>query len=162
MNQEIQLKSAIGAIIAVFGYLFNCFTALIVVLAIFMAMDWVLNVAVAIRDDKFDKKIAIWGTVKKLCYFFLVVMGFLMDFTITYLASSIAIGLNTKGAIGIVITCYLIGTEFVSCSKGFGKLGVPVPEFLQKLVEIFQQSLQSFFNKLLNAFTESGKGSDNK
>jgi phage-related holin len=49
-------KGIFGALIAVFSFLYNCISEMVIVLAILMIFDYITGVLVAKRDNKFNSK----------------------------------------------------------------------------------------------------------
>jgi phage-related holin len=49
-------KGIIGALIAVFSFLYSCVSEMIIVLALLMIFDYITGVLVAKVEDKFDSK----------------------------------------------------------------------------------------------------------
>lgn len=136
-------KTILGIITAVLAYLKGSFNELLVVLAILMIFDYILGTTLALMSGSFTREKGIRGAVKKAGYMFLVTIGFLLDFTITFLADSTGLVLNTGGMFGYAITCYLIGTEGLSCLKCMGELGLPIPDFLLRGFGMLKDSAEN-------------------
>lgn len=143
LNNAIETKTAIGAITAVFGYLSGCLNELLVVLAILMVFDYILGTVAGLLTEGFNKEKGIKGIIKKIGYLFLVTLGFLVDFTLSFIGKSAGGNINTNGMFGYAVTCYLIGTEGLSCLKALNILGLPVPEFLSKAFGGIKDSAES-------------------
>jgi toxin secretion/phage lysis holin len=129
--EEATMKSILGIIAGVFGYLVGSFNALLVVLAILMIIDYLTGVTLALKNREFDPALGVWGAVKKLFYVLIVLMGFLADYTILYICENAGMDFSTKGLLGIAVTLYLIGNEGLSIIKNWVVLGLPVPPFLR-------------------------------
>jgi phage-related holin len=131
MKENVGVKSILGVITSVFMYLAGCFNELLVILAVFMIMDYPLGILVAFKKKKqFDKDLAIWGAIKKLLYAGVLIMGFSADFIIIYLANNAGIVLPVKSLFGVATTVYLLGTEGFSNIRNFMLLGLPAPKIL--------------------------------
>ena len=129
---DISSKSIIAVIAGVLSYLKGSFNELLVVLAILMVCDYISGVTAALSQGTFSVAKGLRGAVKKAFYLFLVLIGFLIDYSISYLATEAGLTIVTNGAFGIAITCYLIGTEGLSVVKCLVWLGLPVPDFVAK------------------------------
>lgn len=138
-------KSILGAIAAVGGYIMNCFNEIMVVLAIFMMIDYIIGTMVSLflKNDHFDKKKGIRGLLKKIGYMVCVVIGILLDYVILWLSKTADFKFSTNGFFGIAVTCYLIGTEGLSIAGHLYVLGVPVPKFLERAFEKLKESSES-------------------
>lgn len=128
---EIKAKGVLAVITGVTSYLLNCFTELVVVLALLMLFDYVTGVLAAY----FKKELSSWkglqGILKKFSFMLLVVLGFLIDFVVSYLAEKVGLQFTTNGFFGLATTCWLIGTEGLSILENLGVIGLPIPPFLK-------------------------------
>ena len=134
----MQEKGVLGALIAVFSYLYSCVSEMIIVLAILMIFDWITGCMVAKKEGRYDHESGTWGAVKKLFYIVIIVTGYLADITITVFAHKAGLDFNTYGALGFAVTFYLIGNEGVSVYTNALRLGLPVPRFLINVFNNFK------------------------
>lgn len=132
MNESVATKGFIGAVMGVIAYLANCIDAVLVVLAIFLVLDYIAGVTLALLQGQFDRKKGVQGVIKKLFYIILVLIGFLLDFVISTVAQDAGLGFTTGGVLGLAVTLYLIGNEGLSILESLVGIGLPVPPFLQK------------------------------
>ena len=136
----IAAKSVIGTIAYVAGYIKGSFNELLVILAIFMVCDYISGTVLALTRGEFSVKKGLLGATKKLFYIFLVLMGFLLDLLVSVTGEKLGISIETMGALGMAINCYLIGTEGLSILESLVAMGLPVPEFLKKALGIIKDS----------------------
>lgn len=131
MNTETGTKGTIAIITGVASYLLNCFSELVVILILLMLVDYITGVIAAF----FKKELSSWrglqGIFKKFSFMLLVVLGFLLDFVITYLIEKVGLQFSTNGIFGIATTCWLIGNEGLSILENSAVIGLPVPPFLK-------------------------------
>ena len=132
MTKNATTKGLVGAIIGLGAYLANRIDAVLVVLAIFLILDYIAGVTLALLQGKFDKKKGVQGAIKKLFYIMLVLIGFLLDFVISTVAQDAGLAFTTGGVLGLAVTLYLIGNEGLSILESLVGIGLPVPPFLQK------------------------------
>lgn len=133
MEKTHVTKGFIGVIAGVFGYLAGCLNEMIVILVLFILMDYVLGIAaVFMTEGQFNSKKALLGAFKKVLYGFAIALGYLADFLIIYLLEMFGIGLPIRAMLGVVVTLYLIGTEGFSIGKNLVLVGVPVSDVLLK------------------------------
>lgn len=125
-------KGIIGAIVGVGAYLANRIDAVLVVLAIFLVLDYIAGVTLALMQGTFDKRRGVQGAIKKLFYIVLVLLGFLLDFVISTVSQDAGLAFSTGGFLGLAVTLYLIGNEGLSILESLVGIGLPVPPFLQK------------------------------
>jgi len=131
MTENATTKGFIGAIIGLGAYLANRIDAVLVVLAIFLILDYITGVTLALMQGEFDKKKGVQGAVKKLFYIVLVLLGFLLDFVISTVSQDAGLAFSTGGFLGLAVTLYLIGNEGLSILESLVGIGMPVPPFLQ-------------------------------
>jgi len=132
MTENATTKGLVGAIIGLGAYLANRIDAVLVVLAIFLILDYIAGVTLALMQGQFDKKKGVQGAVKKLFYIVLVLLGFLLDFVISTVSQDAGLAFSTGGFLGLAVTLYLIGNEGLSILESLVGMGLPVPPFLQK------------------------------
>lgn len=147
MSTEIKAKGILAVIAAVTSYLLNCFTELVVVLVILMLFDYVTGVIAAF----FRKELSSWrglqGILKKFSFMLLVVLGFLLDFVVTYLIEKVGLQFSTNGIFGIATTCWLIGNEGLSILENAAVIGLPVPPFLKPALSRIKETADSIGGK---------------
>ncbi len=138
-EHNIVYKSFIGLFAGVFAYLQGAVNEMFAVLAILMVCDYVSGATAAMMEGSFSVKKGVVGAIKKSGYLLLIVVCFLLDYCINYMGLAIGMNLETNGMFGYAITCYLIGTEGLSCLKCLTKMGLPVPAYLQQAFGIIKQ-----------------------
>ena len=129
---ETGVKTIIGAVVIVIAYLCKSFNELLVVLGFIIISDYILGTMTALIKGQWSYKKGIAGAIKKLGCIFLVMIAFLLDLTITYLTDTVGLSLPLHGIFGLAITCYLIGTEGLSCLRTLAVLGLPIPSMMKK------------------------------
>lgn len=135
-------KGFLAMCAAVFSFMANSITELVVVLAIMMIVDYITGVGASYIEQQVDSskslgkvnlKRGITGVFKKMGYLILVGLAIILDYIIYYLgATSAGIELGFKGIFTLIVTCWLIGTEAISLIENLGRIGVPIPSFLRK------------------------------
>jgi len=131
--KEVGTKGLIAVIAGVFGYLAGCINEMVIILALLVIMDYILGIAAVFMQGKqFDGNLALKGAFKKALYAFVIVLGYLGDYLIIYMAEGFGVVIPVKAILGIAVTLYLIGTEGFSICKNLILVGVPVPEWFAK------------------------------
>ena len=127
IKQNEWLIALWGAVFTFFTYLFGAFDPVLHLLVYIMVFDFftgVLNAAMTYSHQK-----AVIGVLTKFMYLLIVGLGARIDATGLY-AEPIA---RTALAWGVVII------ELGSVVENFDKLGIPVPDFLLKVVSVIQR-----------------------
>ncbi len=133
MNETTGTKGFIALVAAVFGYIYNSINELVVILILFLLMDYALGmIEVMITKKQFDEELAILGAIKKVLYGFVCMLGFLVDYIIIFFAEKVGIKLPVASMFALAAIAYLLGTEGFSIVKHLLVIGVPAPPFLLK------------------------------
>jgi len=133
VKESIATKGFLGIVAGVFSYLAGCLNEIVIILAILVIMDYILRIAAVFMQNKqFDGNLALKGAFKKALYAFVIVLGYLGDYLIIYMAEGFGVVIPVKAILGIAVTLYLIGTEGFSICRNLILVGVPVPEWFGK------------------------------
>ncbi len=128
MLKEKALKGMLSAIGAIVTYLSGRFTPLVIVLAVFEIFDYMTGIIAAVKiRGGLSSQEAMFGAVRKFCYFFLVSVAFLFDYVIVETSGILSLQLNWTPMFGVLTLCYLISTEGISILENLGDIGVEVP-----------------------------------
>ena len=145
MKENIATKGFLGVVAGVFSYLAGCLNEIVIILALMVVMDYILGIAaVFMQEKKFDSTYALKGAFKKALYAFVIVLGYLGDYLIIYMAEGFGIIIPVKAILGIAVTLYLVGTEGFSICKNLILVGVPVPEWFGKFFGLVKDQAGKF------------------
>ncbi len=134
---HILFAGAVGALAAYF----NVLAVPLVVLVAVMLIDWITGLAGASATGKLNSRVGVVGIVKKVCYLALVAVGMVVDYLILSALVSIGISLQINYCFGMIITIWLIINELISILENLGAVGVPLPGFLQKMIQRLKQTV---------------------
>lgn len=100
-----------------------------------------------INKEENSKK-GLLGILKKICYWILIVISFLISYLLVKLGIQININLEFIWAFGwFTLTCLIIN-ESRSIIENFIEMGIYVPEFLKKGLEIYANIINNTINNL--------------
>ena len=119
------IKTIAAAFGALGGYLFGKFDGLLIALVVLMCVDYLTGVLIAIINKKLSSEIGAKGIAKKGFMLAVVIVANILDMHLL------------QGAVicrPAVITFY-VANECISILENAGRLGVPIPAFLKKLLE---------------------------
>lgn len=133
-NKTIQ--AALSAALTAFVIYFNALIVPLIVLSIFMVLDYCTGMVKAWKSCELSSKIGIDGIVKKVCYMVLVVVAMGVD----YLIYSGLVAVNIENVqfnmlFGMLVSIWLIINEMISIVENLGAIGVPIPDFLKKILK---------------------------
>lgn len=136
-------KGVAGLIMAVLGYLYNCLDTMIVVLVLFVIMDYILGMVDAIKNgEEFSKGIAAYGALKKVLYGFVLILGFLADYIAIYFVEKLGYNIPSESIFGTIAIAYLLAMEGLSIIKHFAGIGLPVPPAVGKFFGLLKEAAE--------------------
>lgn len=135
MNEETVVKtslSGLGAVLAFFSDNFT--TAIIWLLILFEAADYLTGIITGIMRKNLESRKAFWGFIKKLCYFVLIGVAFGVDYLLSESLHWFDVGFQMPHMFGSLAICYLLTTEAISILENLGEMGIDVP-FLSRYIK---------------------------
>jgi toxin secretion/phage lysis holin len=140
LTQNVGTKTFLGLITAVLMYFWNCITEVMVILLFVLILDYITGVVQGFLNGGFSWDKAWKGIIKKVMYGPVLIMGFTADYIVLYLTENVGIEWGLSGVIGIAACVYLIGTEGFSIIQNLLLIGVPAPNFLQKIFGLMRDN----------------------
>lgn len=137
---DIEGKSVQAAFAAAFSAAacyFGIVAVPIIILVIAMIIDYATGMTVAWQEHQLNSRIGIKGIIKKISYGGLVAVAMGVDWLIWYIANqmpTIEFGVQSSFYFGALVCVWLIINEMISILENLKKLGVPMPVFLEKIV----------------------------
>jgi toxin secretion/phage lysis holin len=154
LTQNAGTKTLLGLFTAVLMYYWNCFTEIMIILFVVLILDYVTGIIQGLLDGGFSLEKAWKGIVKKLMYGVLLIAALSVDFIIMYMAEALGADWGMQGMVGIAVCLYLIGTEGFSIVQNLLLIGVPAPDFLQKIFGLVRDNA----GKLVKISPKDGDG----
>ena len=133
------LAAAAGAAV---GLYFRELVIPVAVLVAVMVLDYVTGMADAWAARELSSKTGLLGIVKKLCYLIAVAVAVVVDWVIQSVAAKAGLELGNFYAFGLLVTVWLILNELISILENLSTLGVPLPEFLMKIIEKLKKTAE--------------------
>ena len=125
MNLAATIKGLFAIVGAYIGYMFGGWSTSLYALVAFVSFDYVTGIIASASEGRLDPRIGYIGVAKKLFIFIMVSIAHYADIILV------------QHIIMEAVTFYYIGTEFLSITKNFGRLGVQVPDILTKSIANF-------------------------
>lgn len=141
--KENFFKGVLTAALAGAAAYFRILVVPLVVLVTVMLIDYLTGMTRAWMTKSFSSKIGIKGIVKKVLYLALVAVGMVVDYLITGALQQAGVTVTVTGVIGMIVTIWLIINELISILENLSQAGVPVPEFLVKLIKKLKVSTEA-------------------
>lgn len=140
--REDLFKGGMAALGTILSYMAGNFTPLMVLLVLFEGMDYVTGMYAACSEGGgLSSAVAIGGFFKKVFYFFMVAVGFGMDFMIHTATELLGMSFSYPAVFGIFSVCYLLSTELISITENLAKIGIRIPLMTSALL-LFREQLE--------------------
>ena len=124
----------VSAVITGLLYYLGIVAVPIIILIIAMIIDYVTGMMSAWLNSELSSKKGIKGIVKKISYLALVAVAMIVDWLIFQGLQQINVDLNYSVFFAILVTVWLIINELISVLENLSRMGVPIPNFLKKLI----------------------------
>lgn len=135
-----------GAVTAVFSFLSSILGILAVPVYLMVAcnvIDYITGLAAAkYREQNINSYKGLRGIVKKVCMWFLVVVGAVLDALLAYSAETLGITLPFTFLIACVVAIWIICNEIISILENIADIGVELPPFLEGLVKNIKHQVE--------------------
>lgn len=132
--ESIGIQAIISAALAAFASYLGALAVPIIVLMVMMIIDYLSGMSAAWSEGTLSSKLGAKGIVKKVGYMALIVVAMGVDYLIYsgIVAADINVGYNMW--FGLLVAVWLIINEMISILENLSRLGVPIPEFLKKII----------------------------
>ncbi len=141
--KENAIKMLVSAIIAAADAYFRELMFPVLILAGVMLLDYISGMARAWASKELSSRIGVLGIIKKLLYLFAVAVAVVVDWVIQTAAAKAGIDVGGMYLFGLLVTIWLILNECISILENISELGVPIPAFLQKMIERLKQTTEN-------------------
>lgn len=141
MNNTV--KALVAAVCAAVSAYFHELLAPMLVLVAVMLLDYFSGLARAWEAKELSSQIGVRGIVKKLLYLVAVAVAVVVDWVIQTAAAKAGIDAVGVHFVGLLVAIWLILNECISILENISALGVPIPEFLQKIIQRLKQTTET-------------------
>lgn len=141
-NNDKGLQAIISAALAAFAVYMGALAVPIIVLMVMMIIDYLSGMSAAWVHGDLSSRVGAKGIVKKVGYMALIVVAMGVDYLIYsgFAAANIEVGYNMW--FGLLVAVWLIINEMISILENLSKLGVPIPDFLTKIIKRLKNSAE--------------------
>lgn len=142
MQKENVFKGVLSALLAGATAYFRVMGVPVVVLISVMVVDYISGMTKAWLGAGLSSKVGVRGIVKKLCYMLVVIVAAIVDWLMIAGLRHIGIEMDHTYYFGIVVTVWLIINELISILENLSAIGIPMPEFLKKVVKRLKTTVE--------------------
>lgn len=135
-------KAIVTAAAAALMAYFKQLVVPVAVLIAVMICDYVTGMTAAWMNKELSSRKGIQGVIKKVFYLMIVAVGMGVDYLITMLGGKLGVQLDVNFVVGLLVIVWLIINELISFLENSGKIGVPMPDFLMKLLDRLKQTTE--------------------
>lgn len=141
--KENVITGIISVIIAGVSAYFKIIAVPLAVLIGVMILDYLSGMSAAWLGRELSSRKGITGIIKKIGYLVLVCVGIGVDFIIRFCLEQIGVDFDFKMLFGLIVVIWLIINELLSIMENLSRMGVPVPQWLTKIINKLKISVES-------------------
>ncbi len=139
-NKELQMF--ISAAFAGLLYYLGIVSIPIIMLIFAMIIDYATGMMAAWTNSELSSKRGVRGIVKKVGYLALVVAAMILDWLISQGLQQINIDLHYSVFFAVLVAVWLIINELISTLENLSRMGVPIPNFMKKLIDRLKTTVE--------------------
>lgn len=135
MDKENGIKFVLTAALGVFSAYLQALIIPMGILILVMIVDYISGMIKASTTKTLNSRIGLAGILKKLCYLFIVAGAMVVDYIIKSTLFSAGVVLPESFTVALLVIFWLIINELISILENVAIIGVPMPDWLVKLVK---------------------------
>ncbi len=114
----------------------------LLLLVMAMGMDYITGMSAAAWTGTLSSRAGLRGIAKKLACLCMVAVGVLVDSLLRAGGSFLGLQTTPPGTVTLMVVLWLIVNEILSTLENLGRMEIPLPGFLTRLVESLRQAVQ--------------------
>lgn len=134
-SKDFLQQTFVSAVITGLLYYLGIVAVPIIILIVAMIIDYVTGMLSAWLNSELSSKKGIKGIVKKVSYLALVAVAMIVDWLICCGLQQINVNIKYSVFFAVLVTVWLIINELISVLENLSRMGVPIPNFLKKLID---------------------------
>lgn len=125
----VWVSSACGVLGSILTFMFGSWSESLTFLLLAMGADYVTGIAASIKEGKgLNSAFGAWGLARK---------G--LTLLVVLLAHRIDVLLNTENVTMGAAIFFYIANEMISITENYGRLGLPLPERIRKMIAVLKE-----------------------
>ena len=106
-------------------------------------LDYGTGIAAAVwRGERVSSETGFHGIAKKVCMWLLVLVGYIVDYIIISMGHTMNIEFGFDCLVAAAVVFWLLANELISILENIADIGVPMPVFLLKAVELVKEKTE--------------------
>lgn len=124
-------------------------------------IDYITGIIASIkRKDGLQSQVMLWGVVKKVCMWLLVVVGAIVDMLLKHSALQAGFSPPIQWVVASIVTMWIICTELISILENMLSIGVILPPFLLPLVKLIKEQAEKAGKNANQSIERGNKNGD--
>ena len=157
-----RFKLSFTAITAFLSSLLGILYIPVMLMVLCNVIDYITGIIASIkRKDGLQSQVMLWGIVKKVCMWLLVVVGAIVDMLLKHSALQAGFSPPIQWVVASIVTMWIICTELISILENMMGIGVSLPPFLLPLVRLIKDQAEKA-GKQTNKEIKGGAEDGNK
>lgn len=116
----------------------------VILLFILATFDYITGLTAAkYRGNKISSYKGFRGIMKKVCLFYLIAVGAILDYTLLYASQYIGVDARVNFVIASFVAVWLICNEIISILENMKDMNVNFPPFLEKLTQNIRTQMEN-------------------
>lgn len=140
--QSKEFQMIVSAAFAGLMYYLGIVSIPIIILICAMIIDYATGMSAAFYNSELSSKRGIKGIVKKVGYLALVVAAMILDWLISQGLQQINLNLHYSVFFAVLVAMWLIINELISTLENLSRMGVPIPNFMKKLIDRLKTTVE--------------------
>lgn len=132
--QSKELQIFISTALAGLLYYLGIVAVPIIIMIVAMVIDYITGMMSAWLNAELSSKKGIKGIVKKVSYLALVAVAMIVDWLICCGLQQINVDIKYTVFFAVLVAVWLIINELISTLENLSRMGVPIPNFLKKII----------------------------
>lgn len=106
-------------------------------------LDYLTGIWAAVyRGERVSSDVGFHGIVKKVCMWMLVLAGYIVDYIVVSMGHTMHIEFGFSCLVAAAVVFWLLANELISILENIADIGVPMPAFLLKAVELVKEKTE--------------------
>ena len=106
-------------------------------------LDYLTGIWAAVyRGERVSSDVGFHGIVKKVCMWLLVLAGYIVDYIVVSMGHTMHIEFGFSCLVAAAVVFWLLANELISILENIADIGVPMPAFLLKAVELVKEKTE--------------------
>ena len=139
-NKELQMF--VSAAFAGLLYYLGIVSIPVIMLIFAMIIDYATGMSAAFYNSELSSKRGVRGVVKKVGYLALVVAAMILDWLISQGLQQINVNITYSVFFAVLVAVWLIINELISTLENLSRMGVPIPNFMKKLIDRLKTTVE--------------------